>query len=171
MSHRKGASAFWIITSISVELMNCKVTSSRTLPFCAFVWMVLLVSSQTAQLLFQDILNTVIKHCPPWFFFLGLPGFTMLIGDFITAAARVLSTDALEVSTATLQALFPRSYRICSWASDGSALTGVGSLLQCETGLLGQVPWQLMCEMVGWGDIGVLQRYSIKRPKWEASSC
>ncbi|XP_064001784.1 ral GTPase-activating protein subunit alpha-2 isoform X4 [Pogoniulus pusillus] len=44
----------------------------------------------------QDILNTVIKHCPPWFFFLGLPGFTMLIGDFITAAARVLSTDALE---------------------------------------------------------------------------
>ncbi|KFV70898.1 Ral GTPase-activating protein subunit alpha-2, partial [Dryobates pubescens] len=44
----------------------------------------------------QDILNTVIKHCPPWFFFLGLPGFTMLIGDFITAAARVLSTDMLE---------------------------------------------------------------------------
>ncbi|XP_064365960.1 ral GTPase-activating protein subunit alpha-2 isoform X4 [Dromaius novaehollandiae] len=44
----------------------------------------------------QDILNTVIKHCPPWFFFLGLPGFTMLIGDFITAAARILSTDMLE---------------------------------------------------------------------------
>ncbi|KFV19110.1 Ral GTPase-activating protein subunit alpha-2, partial [Tauraco erythrolophus] len=44
----------------------------------------------------QDILNTVIKHCPPWFFFLGLPGFTMLIGDFITAAARVLSTDVPE---------------------------------------------------------------------------
>uniref|UniRef100_A0A8B9BZZ5 Ral GTPase activating protein catalytic subunit alpha 2 n=1 Tax=Anser brachyrhynchus TaxID=132585 RepID=A0A8B9BZZ5_9AVES len=44
----------------------------------------------------QDILNTVIKHCPPWFFFLGLPGFTMLIGDFITAAARVLSADMLE---------------------------------------------------------------------------
>ncbi|KFV97188.1 Ral GTPase-activating protein subunit alpha-2, partial [Eurypyga helias] len=44
----------------------------------------------------QDILHTVIKHCPPWFFFLGLPGFTMLIGDFITAAARVLSTDLLE---------------------------------------------------------------------------
>uniref|UniRef100_A0A8C3JXT7 Ral GTPase activating protein catalytic subunit alpha 2 n=1 Tax=Calidris pygmaea TaxID=425635 RepID=A0A8C3JXT7_9CHAR len=44
----------------------------------------------------QDILHTVVKHCPPWFFFLGLPGFTMLIGDFITAAARVLSTDMLE---------------------------------------------------------------------------
>ncbi|XP_074920611.1 ral GTPase-activating protein subunit alpha-2 isoform X5 [Chelonoidis abingdonii] len=44
----------------------------------------------------QDILNTVIKHCPSCFFFLGLPGFTMLIGDFITAAARVLSTDMLE---------------------------------------------------------------------------
>ncbi|XP_065691764.2 ral GTPase-activating protein subunit alpha-2 isoform X2 [Patagioenas fasciata] len=44
----------------------------------------------------QDILNTVIKHCPPCFFFLGLPGFTLLIGDFITAAARVLSSDAPE---------------------------------------------------------------------------
>ncbi|XP_074845399.1 ral GTPase-activating protein subunit alpha-2 isoform X2 [Carettochelys insculpta] len=44
----------------------------------------------------QDILNTVIRHCPSCFFFLGLPGFTMLIGDFITAAARVLSTDMLE---------------------------------------------------------------------------
>ncbi|XP_061845394.1 ral GTPase-activating protein subunit alpha-2 isoform X4 [Colius striatus] len=49
-----------------------------------------------ASWLFKDILNTVIKHCPPWFFFLALPGFTMLIGDFITAAARVLSTDTLE---------------------------------------------------------------------------
>ncbi|NXD14478.1 RGPA2 protein, partial [Nothocercus nigrocapillus] len=41
----------------------------------------------------QDILNTVIKHCSPAFFFLGLPGFTMLMGDFITAAARVLGAD------------------------------------------------------------------------------
>ncbi|XP_060109652.1 ral GTPase-activating protein subunit alpha-2 isoform X2 [Heteronotia binoei] len=44
----------------------------------------------------QDVLNTVIRHCPPYFFFLGLPGFTLLIGDFITAAARVLSTKMLE---------------------------------------------------------------------------
>ncbi|XP_066479079.1 ral GTPase-activating protein subunit alpha-2 isoform X1 [Tiliqua scincoides] len=44
----------------------------------------------------QDVLNTVIRHCPPCFFFLGLPGFTLLIGDFITAAARVLSTNMLE---------------------------------------------------------------------------
>uniref|UniRef100_A0A8C3JZH8 Ral GTPase activating protein catalytic subunit alpha 2 n=1 Tax=Calidris pygmaea TaxID=425635 RepID=A0A8C3JZH8_9CHAR len=55
----------------------------------------------------QDILHTVVKHCPPWFFFLGLPGFTMLIGDFITAAARVLSTDMLEVSTAMPSAPVP----------------------------------------------------------------
>lgn len=48
----------------------------------------------------QDILNTVIKHCLPWFFFLGLPGFTMLIGDFLGAAARVLSADTPEVSAA-----------------------------------------------------------------------
>ncbi|NXO43019.1 RGPA2 protein, partial [Locustella ochotensis] len=44
----------------------------------------------------QDILNIIIKHCPPWFFFLGLPGFTMLIGDFLGAAARVLSADMPE---------------------------------------------------------------------------
>ncbi|KAM9248461.1 ral GTPase-activating protein subunit alpha-2 isoform 2-T2 [Dugong dugon] len=43
----------------------------------------------------QDILNTIVRHCPPRFFSLGLPGFSMLIGDFITAAARVLSTDML----------------------------------------------------------------------------
>uniref|UniRef100_A0A673TRL6 Ral GTPase activating protein catalytic alpha subunit 2 n=1 Tax=Suricata suricatta TaxID=37032 RepID=A0A673TRL6_SURSU len=41
----------------------------------------------------QDILNTIIRHCPPRVFSLGLPGFSMLVGDFITAAARVLSTD------------------------------------------------------------------------------
>ncbi|XP_061443897.1 ral GTPase-activating protein subunit alpha-2 isoform X2 [Rhineura floridana] len=44
----------------------------------------------------QDVLHTVIRHCPPCFFFLGLPGFTLLIGDFITAAARVLGTNMLE---------------------------------------------------------------------------
>ncbi|KAM5245531.1 ral GTPase-activating protein subunit alpha-2 [Ctenodactylus gundi] len=43
----------------------------------------------------QDILNTIIRHCSPRFFSLGLPGFSMLVGDFITAAARVLSTDVL----------------------------------------------------------------------------
>ncbi|XP_057358659.1 ral GTPase-activating protein subunit alpha-2 isoform X1 [Manis pentadactyla] len=45
----------------------------------------------------QDVLNTIIRHCPPRFFSLGLPGFSMLVGDFITAAARVLSTDMLAV--------------------------------------------------------------------------
>uniref|UniRef100_A0ABM5GA47 Ral GTPase-activating protein subunit alpha-2 isoform X1 n=1 Tax=Pogona vitticeps TaxID=103695 RepID=A0ABM5GA47_9SAUR len=44
----------------------------------------------------QDVLNIIIRHCPPCFFFLGLPGFTLLIGDFITAAARVLSTNMPE---------------------------------------------------------------------------
>uniref|UniRef100_G1RFW7 Ral GTPase activating protein catalytic subunit alpha 2 n=1 Tax=Nomascus leucogenys TaxID=61853 RepID=G1RFW7_NOMLE len=43
----------------------------------------------------QDILNTIIRHCPPRFFSLGFPGFSMLVGDFIMAAARVLSTDML----------------------------------------------------------------------------
>ncbi|KPP74082.1 ral GTPase-activating protein subunit alpha-2-like [Scleropages formosus] len=44
----------------------------------------------------QDVLNTVIRHCSPRFFSLGLPGFTMLVGDFITAAARVLGSDISE---------------------------------------------------------------------------
>ncbi|KAL4624069.1 ral GTPase-activating protein subunit alpha-2 [Arapaima gigas] len=44
----------------------------------------------------QDILNTVMRHCSPRFFSLGLPGFTMLVGDFITAAARVLDSDTSE---------------------------------------------------------------------------
>ncbi|KAK6304303.1 hypothetical protein J4Q44_G00248890 [Coregonus suidteri] len=44
----------------------------------------------------QDVLNTVIRSCSPRFFFLGLPGFTLLVGDFITAAARILSNDSSE---------------------------------------------------------------------------
>uniref|UniRef100_A0A674EXM4 Ral GTPase activating protein catalytic subunit alpha 2 n=1 Tax=Salmo trutta TaxID=8032 RepID=A0A674EXM4_SALTR len=44
----------------------------------------------------QDVLNTVIRSFSPRFFFLGLPGFTMLVGDVITAAARVLSNDSSE---------------------------------------------------------------------------
>uniref|UniRef100_A0A669F722 Ral GTPase activating protein catalytic subunit alpha 1 n=1 Tax=Oreochromis niloticus TaxID=8128 RepID=A0A669F722_ORENI len=37
----------------------------------------------------QDIVNTIIKHCSPRFFSIGLPGATMLILDFIIAASRV----------------------------------------------------------------------------------
>uniref|UniRef100_A0A665VHC5 Ral GTPase activating protein, alpha subunit 2 (catalytic) n=1 Tax=Echeneis naucrates TaxID=173247 RepID=A0A665VHC5_ECHNA len=44
----------------------------------------------------QDVLNTIIRSCSPRFFFLGLPGFTMLLGDFITAAACVLSSISPE---------------------------------------------------------------------------
>uniref|UniRef100_W5UJV1 Ral GTPase-activating protein subunit alpha-2 n=1 Tax=Ictalurus punctatus TaxID=7998 RepID=W5UJV1_ICTPU len=44
----------------------------------------------------QDVLNTMIRWCSPRFFFLGMPGFTMLVGDFITAAARVLNSDNPE---------------------------------------------------------------------------
>uniref|UniRef100_A0A3B4XMR8 Ral GTPase activating protein catalytic subunit alpha 2 n=1 Tax=Seriola lalandi dorsalis TaxID=1841481 RepID=A0A3B4XMR8_SERLL len=44
----------------------------------------------------QDVLNTIIRSCSPRFFFLGLPGFTMLLGDFITAAACVLSSFSPE---------------------------------------------------------------------------
>ncbi|XP_029973580.1 ral GTPase-activating protein subunit alpha-2 isoform X3 [Salarias fasciatus] len=44
----------------------------------------------------QDVLNTIIRSCSPRFFFLGLPGFTMLIGDFIMAAACILASDSSE---------------------------------------------------------------------------
>ncbi|XP_078031113.1 ral GTPase-activating protein subunit alpha-2 isoform X6 [Epinephelus lanceolatus] len=64
----------------------------------------------------QDILNTIIRSCSPRFFFLGLPGFTMLIGDFITAAACVLSSDSSEAPRMEAQTIlgslvcFPNLY-------------------------------------------------------------
>ncbi|KAL0969251.1 hypothetical protein UPYG_G00224490 [Umbra pygmaea] len=68
----------------------------------------------------QDVLNTVIRSCSPRFFFLGLPGFTMLVGDFITAAARILNNDS------------PESPRI-------EAQTVLGSLV-CFPNLYQQIP-------------------------------
>ncbi|XP_028737687.1 ral GTPase-activating protein subunit alpha-2 isoform X1 [Peromyscus leucopus] len=65
----------------------------------------------------QDVLNTIIRNCSPRFFSLGLPGFSMLVGDFITAAARVLSTDMLAVPRSEALTLlgslvcFPNTYR------------------------------------------------------------
>ncbi|XP_064187479.1 ral GTPase-activating protein subunit alpha-2 isoform X2 [Anguilla rostrata] len=64
----------------------------------------------------QDVLNTVIRHCSPRFFFLGLPGFTMLVGDFIQAAARVLKSDSPEAPRVEAQTIlgslvcFPNLY-------------------------------------------------------------
>lgn len=65
----------------------------------------------------QDILNTIVRHCPPRFFSLGLPGFSMLMGDFITAAARVLSADMLVAPRSEALTIlgslvcFPNTYR------------------------------------------------------------
>lgn len=56
----------------------------------------------------QDVLNTIIRSCSPRFFFLGLPGFTMLVGGFITAAAYVLRSDSSEVQTH-----FSQSHLLC----------------------------------------------------------
>nr|XP_061798197.1 ral GTPase-activating protein subunit alpha-2 [Nerophis lumbriciformis] len=64
----------------------------------------------------QDTLNTILRSCSPRFFFLGLPGFTMLVGDFITAAARVLSCDSSEAPRIEAQTIlgslvcFPNLY-------------------------------------------------------------
>ncbi|XP_068436899.1 ral GTPase-activating protein subunit alpha-2 isoform X5 [Clinocottus analis] len=65
----------------------------------------------------QDVLNTIIRSCSPRFFFLGLPGFTMLVGDFITAAAYVLSSGSSEAPRMEAQTIlgslvcFPNLYQ------------------------------------------------------------
>ncbi|XP_058690884.1 ral GTPase-activating protein subunit alpha-2 isoform X2 [Poecile atricapillus] len=94
----------------------------------------------------QDILNTVIKHCPPWFFFLGLPGFTMLIGDFLGAAARVLSTDTPEAPRCEAHTIlgalvcFPNTYQGIPWVgpvSEGSeSITGSADMKYCLINIL-----------------------------------
>nr|XP_014340065.1 PREDICTED: ral GTPase-activating protein subunit alpha-1 [Latimeria chalumnae] len=64
----------------------------------------------------QDIVNTIIKHCSPRFFSLGLPGATMLILDFIVAAGRVTSSSSLNAPRVEAQTLlgslvcFPNLY-------------------------------------------------------------
>nr|XP_045012124.1 ral GTPase-activating protein subunit alpha-2 isoform X2 [Jaculus jaculus] len=79
----------------------------------------------------QDVLNTIIRHCPPRFFSLGLPGFSMLVGDFITAAARVLSTDMLAAPRSEALTLlgslvcFPNTYQEIPLLQSGPQVTEV----------------------------------------------
>ncbi|XP_072783422.1 ral GTPase-activating protein subunit alpha-2 isoform X3 [Taeniopygia guttata] len=94
----------------------------------------------------QDILNTVIKHCLPWFFFLGLPGFTMLIGDFLGAATRVLSTDTLEAPRSEAHTIlgalvcFPNIYQgiptLGPISEAGESITGTADLKYCLIDIL-----------------------------------
>ncbi|XP_041132428.1 ral GTPase-activating protein subunit alpha-1-like isoform X6 [Polyodon spathula] len=64
----------------------------------------------------QDIVNTIIKHCSPRFFSIGLPGATMLILDFIIAANRVTTSSSLNAPRVEAQILlgslvcFPNLY-------------------------------------------------------------
>uniref|UniRef100_A0A8C2AGA8 Ral GTPase activating protein, alpha subunit 1 (catalytic) n=1 Tax=Cyprinus carpio TaxID=7962 RepID=A0A8C2AGA8_CYPCA len=53
----------------------------------------------------QDIVNTIIKHCSPRFFSIGLPGATMLILDFIVAASRVTACSSLNAPRVEAQIL------------------------------------------------------------------
>ncbi|XP_072361735.1 ral GTPase-activating protein subunit alpha-2 isoform X2 [Scyliorhinus torazame] len=65
----------------------------------------------------QDVLNMLTKHCSPRFFLLGLPGFTMMVGDFITVATQVLNSDMLDAPRYEAQILlgslvcFPNLYQ------------------------------------------------------------
>ncbi|XP_062324670.1 ral GTPase-activating protein subunit alpha-1 isoform X2 [Osmerus eperlanus] len=64
----------------------------------------------------QDIVNTIIKHCSPRFFSVGLPGATMLILDVIIAASRVTASASLNAPRVEAQILlgslvcFPNLY-------------------------------------------------------------
>ncbi|XP_039597795.1 LOW QUALITY PROTEIN: ral GTPase-activating protein subunit alpha-1 [Polypterus senegalus] len=64
----------------------------------------------------QDIVNTIIKHCSPRFFSIGLPGATMLILDFIVAASKVTASTSLNAPRVEAQILlgslvcFPNLY-------------------------------------------------------------
>ncbi|XP_063247342.1 ral GTPase-activating protein subunit alpha-2 isoform X2 [Prinia subflava] len=94
----------------------------------------------------QDILNTVIKHCPPWFFFLGLPGFTMLIGDFLRAAARVLSVDVPHAPRSEAHTIlgalvcFPNTYQgipqLGPISEASKSITGTADLKYCLINIL-----------------------------------
>ncbi|XP_056343828.1 ral GTPase-activating protein subunit alpha-2 [Oenanthe melanoleuca] len=94
----------------------------------------------------QDILNTVIRHCPPWFFFLGLPGFTMLIGDFLGAAARVLSADTPGAPRSEAHTIlgalvcFPNTYQglpgLGPISEAGESITGAADVKYCLINIL-----------------------------------
>ncbi|XP_056914096.1 ral GTPase-activating protein subunit alpha-2 isoform X3 [Takifugu flavidus] len=64
----------------------------------------------------QDVLNTIIRSCSSRFFFLGLPGFTLLVGDFITSSACILSSYSSEAPRVEAQTIlgslvcFPNVY-------------------------------------------------------------
>lgn len=94
----------------------------------------------------QDIVNTIIKHCSPKFFSIGLPGATMLILDFIIAASKVNACSSLNVGRvepAALAELYSRPVLLCyytlccyliaiftgptSRGSDSARITGVFS--------------------------------------------
>ncbi|NXH87736.1 RGPA2 protein, partial [Edolisoma coerulescens] len=94
----------------------------------------------------QDILNTVIKHCPPWFFFLGLPGFTLLIGDFLGAAARVLSAGSPEAPRSEAHTIlgalvcFPNTYqglpRLGAVSEASESIAGTADVKYCLINIL-----------------------------------
>uniref|UniRef100_A0A8C5SYY2 Ral GTPase activating protein catalytic subunit alpha 2 n=2 Tax=Laticauda laticaudata TaxID=8630 RepID=A0A8C5SYY2_LATLA len=93
----------------------------------------------------QNVLNTIIKHCSPFFFFLGLPGFTLLIRDFITAATRVLSTNMLEAPRIEANTIlgslicFPNLYQnisLLSSVTEAEITTGTADVKCCLINIL-----------------------------------
>ncbi|XP_013914317.1 PREDICTED: ral GTPase-activating protein subunit alpha-2 [Thamnophis sirtalis] len=93
----------------------------------------------------QDVLNTIIKHCSPFFFFLRLPGFTLLIRDFITATTRILSTNMLEAPRLEANTIlgslicFPNLYQdilMLSSVTEAGITTGTADVKLCLINIL-----------------------------------
>ncbi|XP_013877823.1 ral GTPase-activating protein subunit alpha-1 isoform X1 [Austrofundulus limnaeus] len=70
----------------------------------------------------QDIVNTIIKHCSPRFFSIGLPGATMLILDFIIAASRVTACSSLNAPRVEAQILLGSLVCFSNFYEDLAAL-------------------------------------------------
>ncbi|XP_069788475.1 ral GTPase-activating protein subunit alpha-2 isoform X2 [Narcine bancroftii] len=79
----------------------------------------------------QDVLNILTKHCSPRFFLLGLPGLTMMIGDFVTVATQVLNSDLPDAPRCEAQILlgslvcFPNLYQQMSLLQPVSGSTDI----------------------------------------------
>lgn len=100
--------SFYAATLLSSKYLHCHnefafllfllSAFGKYLPLFYSLFIMLLLFSLFPFSSCKDIVNTIIKHCSPQFFSLGLPGATMLIMDFIVAAGRVAASSFLNVS-------------------------------------------------------------------------
>ncbi|GIY27861.1 hypothetical protein CEXT_291452 [Caerostris extrusa] len=78
----------------------------------------------------QDIINTIVKHCGPNFFSIGLPGSTLLIMDFIYAADTVISSSDIKRK-------FPE---VACWQVPRTEAMSILGALLCLTNVYKEIP-------------------------------